>query len=157
MGFDLMRLSQFYKIPFTIPKDVDHVMGVKGSQKAQRLLAVIGEHCPEYLEAVTHEIYQRIWFRDEDICDDESLTTACTSAKIPTERISELLKSAKEESSIASLQVNTEDALTKGVFGMPAIILHSDEKTHLFFGEDRIFLLAHFLGEKVQPNSFTSG
>jgi len=60
---DLVRISQYFQIPLRIPANPTEVMFVKGSLSTQRFLTAAKLMCPEQLEALSRQLWLRIWSR----------------------------------------------------------------------------------------------
>ncbi|XP_071986145.1 glutathione S-transferase kappa 1-like [Engystomops pustulosus] len=148
MGRDLRRLAKFYQVPVREPSDVFHVMLKKGSFSAMRFVTAVQMSHPEFVESVSRELWMRIWSEDKDITEPESLLEAAEKAGIPEDLAKKSLSSITSPEVKNKLKENTEKALEYGVFGMPSIVAHINDKPELFFGSDRFELLAHLLGEK---------
>ncbi|KAG8539013.1 hypothetical protein GDO81_021607, partial [Engystomops pustulosus] len=146
MGRDLRRLAKFYQVPVREPSDVFHVMLKKGSFSAMRFVTAVQMSQPEFVESVSRELWMRIWSEDKDITEPESLLEAAEKAGIPEDLAKKLLSSITSPEVKNKLKENTEKALEYGVFGMPSIVAHINDKPELFFGSDRFELLAHLLG-----------
>ncbi|KAG8551459.1 hypothetical protein GDO81_004122 [Engystomops pustulosus] len=148
MAKDVERLSEFYQVPLRQPSNFFQVVIKKGSLSAMRFLTAIQMSHPEFLEGVSRELWQRIWSEDKDITEPESLLQAAKKAGMPEDLAQKSLSLMTSPEVKTRLKENTEKALEYGVFGMPSIVAHINEKTELFFGSDRFELLAHHLGEK---------
>ncbi|KAG8537053.1 hypothetical protein GDO81_025165, partial [Engystomops pustulosus] len=73
---------------------------------------------------------------------------AAKKAGIPEDLAKKLLSTITSPEIKSKLKENTDKALKNGLFGMPSIVAHINDKPELFFGSDRFDLLAHRLGEK---------
>lgn len=148
MTKDLYRIAEYYKVDFKFPKDVFDRMFNKGSLKAQRLLAAISVTNPEHLEEVSRQLFRRIWLKDEDITEESSLKQACADANVPNELTSRLIEMTSDDNIKEILKKSTAEATDNGVFGLPSYVIEHNGKSQMMFGTDRLFLLAHYLGEK---------
>ncbi|XP_002737095.1 glutathione S-transferase kappa 1-like [Saccoglossus kowalevskii] len=150
-GKDLHRLRSYCNIPLNAPSDVAEVMFVKGTLSAQRLLTAISMDLDDKaVEDVSRELWLRIWSKDKDITEADSLLAAATNAGIPMEKAKILLTRIKDQDVKDKLKERTETALSHGAFGAPTILVHVDGKAHMYFGSDRMPLIAHLLGEKYE-------
>lgn len=145
MGEDLLRLSSYHKIPFKVPADIGQVMFVKGSLASQRLLTATKVHFPQHLESLTRELYLRVWFKDLDISTVESLQEACDVVGISKEDTSTLVLAVQETEMKEKLKEQTKSAIDHGAFGLPVYVAHLESGPEMFFGSDRIHMLAHYL------------
>ncbi|XP_056385760.1 glutathione S-transferase kappa 1 [Hyla sarda] len=148
MAKDMKRLSEFYQVPLQQPSDFFHVVIKKGSLSAMRFVTAVQMSHPEFVEKVSRELWVRIWSEDKDITEPESILQAAQKAGIPEDLAKKLLSTISSPEVKNKLKETTEKALEYGVFGMPSIVAHINEKPELFFGSDRFELLAHQLGEK---------
>ncbi|XP_066297272.1 glutathione S-transferase kappa 1-like [Branchiostoma lanceolatum] len=96
----------------------------------------------------TRQLFLRIYYRDEDITEPASLMSAAAKAGIPEDLAKQLLSTIKDQAVKDRLRQNTQAALDHGAFGSPTIVAHVDGKPQMFFGSDRMELMAHMLGEK---------
>nr|KAG8539010.1 hypothetical protein GDO81_021609 [Engystomops pustulosus] len=112
-----------------------------------RFVTAVQMSHPEFVESVSRELWMRIWSEDKDITEPESLLEAAEKAGIPEDLAKKLLSSITSPEVKNKLKENTEKALEYGVFGMPSIVAHINDKPELFFGSDRFELLAHLLGQ----------
>ncbi|XP_043823740.1 glutathione S-transferase kappa 1 isoform X2 [Dromiciops gliroides] len=145
---DLQRLGNFYQVPIQIPKDFLFVMLEKGSLTAMRFLTAVNMECPEMLERVSRELWMRIWSRDEDITEPQSILAAAKKAGLFEDQAKGLLERCSTEEVKKKLRETTETACKYGAFGLPMVVVHVDNKSHMLFGSDRMELLAHLLGEQ---------
>ncbi|XP_071986144.1 glutathione S-transferase kappa 1-like [Engystomops pustulosus] len=145
---DLERMAEFYQVPLRLPSDFFHVVIKKGSLSAMRFVTALQMSHPEFLEGVSRELWLRIWSEDKDITEPESILQAAKKAGIPEDLAKKLLSTITSPEIKSKLKENTDKALKNGLFGMPSIVAHINDKPELFFGSDRFDLLAHRLGEK---------
>ncbi|CAK8696175.1 unnamed protein product [Clavelina lepadiformis] len=148
MGKDLYRLSKYYDIPFKWPKDIGNVMFQKGTLSTQRLLTSIEKHCPENLEAVSRELFLRVWYKDEDVSTSNSLKEACNTIGISQDKIETIVNDITNSEIKQKLRDTTQKALDFGAFGAPTYVGHFSNDPRMFFGSDRLFMLAHYLNEQ---------
>ncbi|XP_069836377.1 glutathione S-transferase kappa 1 isoform X1 [Dendropsophus ebraccatus] len=148
MTKDLERLAEFYQVPLRQPSDFFHVVIKKGSLSAMRFVTAVQMSHPEYLEEVCRELWVRIWSEDKDITEPESILQAAKKAGIPEDLAKKLLSSISSPEVKTKLKETTDKALGYGIFGMPSIVAHINDKPELYFGSDRFELLAHRLGEQ---------
>ncbi|XP_068753578.1 glutathione S-transferase kappa 1-like [Montipora capricornis] len=146
MGKDLKRLRNYYGIPISPPSDFVNSMFVKGSLPTMRLLTVVKDQYPEKLEELSRQAWMRIWSRDEDIIEPESLQEVCKKVDISDDQSQLLLSKIKEQAIKDKLKETTQRALDFGAFGAPVIIAYVNGEPHMFFGSDRFFLIAHLFG-----------
>lgn len=148
MSKDIERISEFYQVPLRQPSDFFNVVLKKGSLSAMRFVTAVQMSNPEFLEEVSRELWLRIWSEDKDITEPESILEAAKKAGMSEDLAKKLLSSITSPEVKNQLKETTDKALAYGVFGMPSIVAHINEKPELYFGSDRFELLAHRLGEK---------
>ncbi|XP_057641704.1 glutathione S-transferase kappa 1-like isoform X2 [Chionomys nivalis] len=132
MNKEMPLLGQHFQVPINLPKDFFGVIVKKGSLNAMRFLTAVSMEQPEVLEKVSRELWMRIWSRDEDITESQSILAAAEKAGMSTEQG----------------QLFLEKISTIQAFGLPTTVAHIDGKTYMLFGSDRMELLAYLLGEK---------
>ncbi|XP_007954775.1 glutathione S-transferase kappa 1 [Orycteropus afer afer] len=145
---DLTLLRHHFQVPISLPKDFFSVILEKGSLSAMRFLTAVHLDCPEMLENVSRELWMRIWSRDEDITEPQSILAAAQKAGMSAEQAQGALEKLSTPKVKQQLKDTTEAACRYGAFGLPITVAHVDGQTHMIFGSDRMELLAHVLGEK---------
>ncbi|XP_037691896.1 glutathione S-transferase kappa 1 [Choloepus didactylus] len=148
MNNDIQLLRQHVGVPICLPKDFFSVLLDKGSLSAMRFLTAVNLEHPEMLEKVSRELWMRVWSRDEDITEPQSIMSAAVKAGMSAEQAQELLGKISTPTVKNLLRETTEKACKYGAFGLPITVAHVDGQTHMIFGSDRMELLAHLLGEK---------
>ncbi|XP_062985083.1 glutathione S-transferase kappa 1 [Elgaria multicarinata webbii] len=145
---DIMRMAKFYQVPLQQPKDFMGTMIEKGSLSAMRFITAVDIAEPQFLESVSRELWMRIWSRDEDITQPESILAVAGRAGLPSGKAQKLLEMSTSPDVKNRLKATTEEALRYGAFGMPCFVFHVDGEPQLLFGSDRLELLGSLLGEK---------
>lgn len=145
---DISRMRKYCQVPLNLPKDFMGSVIMKGSLPAMRFITAVDIAEPQFLEAVSREFWMRIWSRDEDIVEPESILAAAEKAGLPSGRSQELLKMSTSPEVKNRLKETTEEVLKFGAFGVPCFVIQVDGQPQLFFGSDRIELLGSVLGEK---------
>ncbi|XP_053525886.1 glutathione S-transferase kappa 1 isoform X1 [Artibeus jamaicensis] len=145
---DIKLLSEHMQVPLQFPKDFFSVILEKGSLSAMRFLTAVDMEHPEMLERVSRELWMRVWSRDEDITDPQSILAAAEKAGMSTQQGQGLLEKTSTPQVKNKLRETTEAACKYGAFGLPVTVTHLGGQTHMLFGSDRMELLAHLLGEK---------
>ncbi|XP_054420531.1 glutathione S-transferase kappa 1 [Pteronotus mesoamericanus] len=148
MTSDIKLLRQHVQVPLKLPKDFFAVILEKGSLSAMRFLTAVNMEHPEVLERASRELWMRVWARDEDITEPQSILAAAEKAGMSTEQARRLLEKISTPQVKNQLKETTEAACQYGAFGLPVTVVHVDNQTHMLFGSDRMELLAHLLGEK---------
>ena len=90
-------------------------------------------------KALITRLYAAYWEKKEDIADPQIL------AKIAQEFGLELANT-QAPAIKAKLKANTDEALKRGVFGVPAFFLEGEEQGAFYWGQDRIHFLEKALG-----------
>ncbi|KYO44888.1 glutathione S-transferase kappa 1 isoform X1 [Alligator mississippiensis] len=145
---DIKRMAKYYQVPLQIPKDFFESMVKKGSLSAMRFLTAVDMIQPQFLEPMSRELWMRIWSRDEDITQPDSILDAARKAGLSSELAQQLLEMILSPEVKNRLKEVTEEALKYGAFGMPTVVIHLNGEPQLFFGSDRLELLSSVLGEK---------
>lgn len=144
---DIKLLGQQIQVPINFPKDFFSVILEKGSLSAMRFLTAMKSEHPEMLEKASRELWMRVWSRDEDITDPQSILAAAEKAGMSTEQARRILEKTSTPQVKNQLKETTEAACKYGAFGLPVTVAHVDGQTHMLFGSDRMELLAHLLGK----------
>uniref|UniRef100_A0A8D2CRM9 Glutathione S-transferase kappa n=1 Tax=Sciurus vulgaris TaxID=55149 RepID=A0A8D2CRM9_SCIVU len=145
---ELSLLKHHFQVPIKFPKDFFSVIIDKGSLSAMRFLTAVNMETPEMLEKVSRELWMRVWSRDEDISEPQSILAAAEKAGLSAEQAQGLLGMISTAEVKKRLMEVTEVACKYGAFGLPVTVAHVDGQTHMLFGSDRMELLAYLLGEK---------
>ncbi|KAM8817363.1 glutathione S-transferase kappa 1 [Rhynchonycteris naso] len=148
MTNDIQLLGQHVQVPIQFPKDFFSVILEKGSLRAMRFLTAVNLEHPEMLEKVSRELWMRVWSRDEDIVEPQSILAAAEKAGLSAQQARGLLEKVSTPQVKNQLKETTETACKHGAFGLPVTVAHVDGQTHMLFGSDRMELLAYLLGEK---------
>ncbi|XP_044295484.1 glutathione S-transferase kappa 1 [Varanus komodoensis] len=148
MTQDLQRLGKFCQVPLRPPKDFMGTVIEKGSLPAMRFLTAVDILQPEFVEPVSKEFWMRIWSRDEDITQPESILAVAGKAGLPSDKAQKLLEMSTSPEVKNHLKETTSEVLRYGAFGVPCFVVHVDSKPQLLFGSDRLELLGSLLGEK---------
>ncbi|XP_035169574.1 glutathione S-transferase kappa 1 [Oxyura jamaicensis] len=145
---DIERMGKYYQVPVTISADDFQRIFGKSSLGAMRFITAIDMTQPKYLEPLSREFWMRFWSQHEDISQQESIVAVAGQAGLSSEFTQKLLDMISSPEVKNRLKETTEEAIKYGAFGMPAVVAHFNGKPHLFFGSDRLELLANVIGEK---------
>ncbi|XP_032101067.1 glutathione S-transferase kappa 1 isoform X3 [Sapajus apella] len=156
MANDIKVLRQHVQVPIQFPKDFFSVILEKGSLSAMRFLTAVNLEHPEMLENVSRELWMRIWSRDEDITQPQSILAAAEKAGMSAEQAQGLLEKSSTSKVKNQLKETTDAACRYGAFGLPITVAHVDGQTHMVFGSDRMELLAYLLGIFCGPGGCLS-
>lgn len=121
---DLGRWAQRYGVMLN-PSDM------KANDGDAMSRAVLAAATPEAAAEVTLALYRAIWSNGETLASSEAILAALDGAGIDT---AVLAKGIDAPGTIARLEANTDEAVTRGVFGSPTIFVGDA----MFFGNDRI-------------------
>uniref|UniRef100_A0A8C7E4U1 Glutathione S-transferase kappa n=1 Tax=Naja naja TaxID=35670 RepID=A0A8C7E4U1_NAJNA len=144
---DVSRMAKYCQVPINSPKDFVNTVIEKGSLLAMRFITAVDTAEPQFLESVSRELWMRIWSRDEDIVQPESILAAAKKAGLSLDKSQELLKMSTSPEIKNRLKETTDEVLKFGAFGLPCFVIQTDGQPQLFFGSDRIELLGNVLGE----------
>ena len=123
---DLHRWAAFWRVPFRFPSRFP-----TNSLKALRLyLALPEERRVRYREATFHAC----WAADRDITDDAVLGECVGDEAVAREAFARM----KSDEVKAALRTSTENAASRGVFGVPTFIVDEHD---LYWGQDRLELV----------------
>ena len=87
-----------------------------------------------------HELLKQLWSEEKDISDEKNIESVSNLFNLNYNELSDLAKSEKVSK---IYQDNTEEAVSKNVFGSPTYI-YNDE---LFWGQDRLDFLERALNK----------
>lgn len=145
---DLRRLNSFFKVPLTIPENfMDYIRRVDDHEKQMMFITAV-----DYVtkgsgtEAVTREFYKAI-FKDHFEVGKLPFDELAKKAGLSEDVIAQVNKSTSSQEVKDKLSNNSQEALQAGAFGAPTMIVDAGNgEKSLFFGCDRIELVAHTLG-----------
>jgi len=150
---DLERMNKYFKVPLRLPSNFIEINGGIGSLRAMRFLTSIDNNSDGRLtEMVTREMFKRIFTNDPglDITSKESFLEVGMKAGVKKDFLLDSIEMMESEKVKNSLRSNTDEAISHKAFGVPTIVAHTAKGPEMFFGNDRIELLAHVLGERYQ-------
>lgn len=143
---DAEVLGKQYNIPIKTPQNVQNKIFYRGSQAAMRLLYAVNQARPDQTEVFSRTLWERVWKKDEDITQRKSLIEVGMMLGHSAQYMEELLSKTKEKSTTMTIRTATEDALRKGVYDAPSLLLEGDLTAHLINGSDKIHTLAQIIG-----------
>lgn len=91
--------------------------------------------------------YQRLFGEQKEIMSLECIPEVAHTAGVPEDVIKKCLDSMKSGEIKGILKKHTEEALENGAFGAPTMVAHINGKKEMFFGQDRLHLLAYEAGK----------
>lgn len=145
---DLDRLSKFFNVPLSIPADfVKYIKRIDEHEKQMLFITAVDSVTKgSGTEAVTREFYKAI-FKDHREVGKLPFAELAKKAGLSDHVIELAAKVWSSQEVKDKLSKNSQEAVTAGAFGAPTIITESlDGSKSLFFGCDRIELVAHTLG-----------
>jgi 2-hydroxychromene-2-carboxylate isomerase len=87
-----------------------------------------------------HELLKQIWSEEKDISDEKNIELVSNLFKLNFDELSDLAKSDKVSKIYKD---NTEEAISKNVFGSPTYICNNE----LFWGQDRLNFLERVINK----------
>ena len=124
MWRDVERLCAKHKLPWKKPS-----MLPRNSVRAARLACVGAEQ--NWIGAYVRAVFQANFSKDQEIADAELLKGVFSSLKLDD---AEILTSAESPVEKSKLRANTDQAITRGIFGGPTFFAGGE----MFFGQDRL-------------------
>ena len=130
---DLARSSRQFNVPLQFPT------GFPGNTiAAMRLLTHVAHAHPSQHEALARGLWQAYWQNDRDLGSTSVLEAVCRDVGVDPACVA--LSSSPEVK--AALRAATDEAVARGAFGFPAMFVQGDNGEELYFGSDRLSLLA---------------
>uniref|UniRef100_A0A671EQZ4 Glutathione S-transferase kappa 1 n=1 Tax=Rhinolophus ferrumequinum TaxID=59479 RepID=A0A671EQZ4_RHIFE len=111
---DIRLLGQQVQVPINFPKDFFSVILEKGSLSAMRFLTAMKSEHPEMLEKASRELWMRVWSRDEDITEPQSILAAAEKAGMSIEQARRILEKTSTPQVKNQLKETTEAACKYG-------------------------------------------
>jgi 2-hydroxychromene-2-carboxylate isomerase len=126
---DMMRWAEWFGVPLAMP--AAHPMRTVRALRA--LLALPEARWPAFI----HAMYRAYWVRNDDITGEPVVGAALDEAGCsPAERAHAL--AANDDAGIkAELRRRTDEAIARGVFGVPAMFVGDGADAVMFWGQDR--------------------
>jgi 2-hydroxychromene-2-carboxylate isomerase len=125
MAIELRRWAKRYGVPF---RDNPHpfmrntMRLVRGAVAAQKL---------GVFDAYHDAVYRAVWAEAIDLGDDATLARVLDKAGVPA---TEILPAVERQDVKGALRRNTDQAVSRGVFGAPTFFVGSE----MFWGNDRL-------------------
>lgn len=136
---DLGRLSGYLDVDLTLPE-----VFPGNTLAAMRLLCAIEDQQPDKLKDVSLALYREHWGRGQAVDEPEKLSALASAAGLVDAPA--LVAATTEAGAKQRLKQRTDEAVERGAFGFPAMFVQKDGSQEMFFGHDRLPLLAHELG-----------
>jgi glutathione S-transferase kappa 1 len=138
---DLERHSRYVDLPLAMPPDFP-----SSTLVAMRALTACQEQHPKALLPLSLALWGRYWQREEDVTTEDSITAAAVAAGLTDAQGRALFAATQTPEIKAALIATTDEAVARGAFGFPAMFAEVGGEDTLFFGQDRLPLLAFELG-----------
>ncbi|MCC7071698.1 MAG: DsbA family protein [Deltaproteobacteria bacterium] len=136
---DIARLSRFFDVDMTVPETFPG-----DTLRAMRLLSAAALTQPARVGALSMALWRRHWGKGREVASDDALLWATREAGLD-DGAAVVARTSDAEVKDA-LRRATDEAVARGAFGFPATFVALDGEDALFFGSDRLELLAHTLG-----------
>lgn len=134
---DMNRWADHLGVPFTMPP-------THPNRTVLALRAVIAAGAD--LVRATHALFRAYWARGEDVSKPEVVRAALDGAGLDG---AALVARAEDPAIKAELRALTDEAVARGVFGAPAMVVTAGGKTDLYWGQDRLVFVENALGGQV--------
>ena len=136
---DIARWAERWGVPLSMP--AGHPMRTVRALRA--LLAVPEPQWP----AVIHALYRAYWQRGDDFESAETVAAALAEAGLDQPAIARALAANEDPAIQDELRRRTDEAVARGVFGAPAMFVHTDdlERPEMFWGQDRLHMVEAML------------
>jgi 2-hydroxychromene-2-carboxylate isomerase len=149
VGLDMERWASWWGQPFDQPRKFP-----QRTITAQRLNLIAAETDFETGVRVAIALGRAMWAEQRDLEDDETLRAILSSLDLPKGVPEEWLARTRDPQVKAALVANTTAAREAGVFGVPTFIV---DGKHLFWGQDRLELVARALAGWTPPEAPLGG
>ena len=135
---DLQRLAGYTGVELRLP---DVFPG--NTLPTMRFLCAVEAAQPDKLIDVSLALYGEHWGRGAAVDETGMLIELASKAGLVGAEA--LVASMAEPGGKALLKQSTDEAVARGIFGFPAMFVEKDGISEMFFGQDRLALLAHEL------------
>ena len=134
MARDLARFARRYGVPLTFNPHFPI-----NTLTLMRIATGVQQHRPERFPALVEALYTAMWVDGRNVGDEAALRHTLAQAGFDAD---ELLQLARDEAVKAQLKRTTEDAVQRGLFGVPTIFVGES----MFWGQDRLDFVREALG-----------
>lgn len=136
---DIARLSRLFDVPMSMPDPFP-----ADTLRCMRLLTAVRMEEPMHLGPLSLRLWRRHWGEGLEVHSDEALLGALAECGVA--HAEALLARTSDALVKAELKRATDEVVARGAFGFPAYFVDIDGEDELFFGSDRLELLAFLLG-----------
>jgi 2-hydroxychromene-2-carboxylate isomerase len=140
MGLEMQRWARWWGMPFQIPAKFP-----QRTVTAQRLIWLARDHGFDAQYRLALGFARAMWAERRDLEDAETVRGVLADAGLPAERVAEMLEHADEPATKAGLIAETKAAQDAGAFGAPTWVVDAGKGPLLFWGQDRLELVARAL------------
>jgi len=126
---EMFRWARWWGVPFRFPTRFP-----MRTVTALRLLLAAGDQMP----ALAHRLFAALWVEDRDLADEATLAALCRDAGVDPGLVARTAEPAIKQ----ALHDATSAAREAGVFGAPTCVVHDPSGPLLFWGQDRLELVA---------------
>jgi 2-hydroxychromene-2-carboxylate isomerase len=142
---DMRRWSEVRAVPLVMPPGHP-----QRTVRALRTLLAVDE--PRW-PAIIHDLYRAYWERGEPLEDTATLRRALAAADVTGEAAEQALAAAETQAGKDELRRRTDEAVARGVFGVPTLFVNRDGAgEQMFWGQDRLEIVEAVL-RGWQPGS----
>ena len=145
---DLDRMSSFLKVPLKIPGNFPDFVRRVDEQEKQMLFVTAVDMITQGsgTESISREFYRAI-FRDHIEVGKLPFEDLAKKAGLANDVVDQVSRAASSQEVKDRLEGTSKQAVSYGAFGAPSsVLLMPGKDPMLFFGCDRIELLAHVMG-----------
>jgi 2-hydroxychromene-2-carboxylate isomerase len=135
---DLRRWAAYWQVPLGWPSRFP-------MRSVAALRLALAAEAEGKLPALTHALFSAYWVADRDLADRGVLAEVAKECGVGAETVERAL--APEVGVKQALIDSTEEAIAAGVCGVPSFVVRG----HLFWGQDRLDLVARTLGGWEPP------
>lgn len=133
LGLELGYWSSYWQVPFTFASRFP-----MNTVTALRLALLAGDKIGE----VSKSLFETLWVDDGDLNDPEVLAAIMDEHGFAG---ADMVAKTKDPATKKLLIDNTTEAVESGVFGAPTSIVHGNGEPMLFWGQDRLDMVADAL------------
>jgi 2-hydroxychromene-2-carboxylate isomerase len=134
-GRDMMRWAEHLGVPLDVP--------ARHPMRTVRALRVLLGLAETRWPSVVHALYDAYWRRGDDVTQDEVIRAALDGAGVPAGEADAAFAGANSDAVKLELRRRTDLAVSLGIFGAPAMVIHREGggEPILLWGQDRLHWL----------------